>query len=787
MNIQEFLKEDIDLQKSSSVSPIFYIKKYWRYWYLLLIGGLVCVGMAFVYLYYTPDQYEIQTTIMINTSGEKKGEFSNNAVLDDLEGYQSSKIIENEIEVLTSVSIMRSVLEELSLYNFYYVENGYHRFREIYGEEVPFRIEFHELSARPQSKGGMFKFIIQDHEGFIIEQENGKKSQHKFGERLKNFYGEFTVTAKPEIGDAAHREVYVSFNNVRELAFEYSDNISAESINKLATVISLSLVEAIPEKGEDILTKLVDVYNREALKNLNSTAANTLTFIDEQMASLTAELAEIELAAEKYKNEHSISDLSSESQLYLESSRTVKQQLSEYNIKAEVLNSLEENLKNDGNANKMVQSSLLIEDATLSDLVRKFNELQRERQRLLNATTPGNPIIKNLDEQLTGLKDDILDNIQSNKRSLEIAKRSLEDNAGKIERRANRVPQIERELLNITRQQATKQENYLYLMKKREESVLSLAATTISNARIIDPAMASLYPVRPLKKIVLAFSVILGFGLPIGFIYLKERFYGKIGQKSDLEALTRVPIMGEISHGRKKELTLYTPSQKTLIGEQVNLIWSNMKFATLRKPNQVILTTSSIGGEGKTFFSINLARVLSLSGKKVALLEFDLRKPALLKSLNIKTKTGITDYLRDESCPVRDVLNMSDINPNIFLVGAGHIPNNPMQVMNSPRIETLIQELKESFDYVIIDSAPIGLVADAYALSPYVDILVYMVRYYYTEPSHIKLLNEIEKHEKFKNPMVVLNDAKAEHHYAYGYGYYYGEKTGRGNGKVHVS
>lgn len=787
MNIHEFLKEDLDLNKSSSVSPVFYIKKYLRYWYLLLLGALLCIGVACIYLYYTPNRYEVKTTIMINSGGENKGEFSNNAVLDDLEDYQSSKLIENEIEVLTSVSLMKKVLDELSFYNFYYVENGYNRFREIYGADVPFLITYDELNERPRLTGDMYKFVILDGENFIIEQKDGKKSKHKFGEKIKNFYGVFTVTPNPSYKEPIFDEVYVTFNDMRELAFEYSGEVSAESVNKLATVISISLVEAVPEKGEEVLTKLVDVYNREALKNINSTAANTLSFIDEQMTKLTEELAEIELAAEKYKNQHSITDLSAESQLYLENSRTVKQQLSEYNIKSEVLSALEENLRNDENVSKMVQSSLLIEDASLTDLVRKFNELQRERQRLLNATTPGNPIIKNLDEQLGSLKSDLLENIQSNKRSLDIAKRSLEDNSSKIETRAHRVPQIERELLNITRQQATKQENYLYLMKKREESILSLAATTVSNARVIDPAMAGLYPVSPLKKVILAFSVILGFGLPVGFIYLKERFFGKIGQKSDLESLTNVPIMGEISHGRKRELSLYIPSQKSLIGEQVNLIWSNIKFATMRKPNQVILTTSSIGGEGKTFFSINLARILSLSGKKVALLEFDLRKPALLKQLNIHAKTGISDYLQDDTCHINDILNMSDINTNIFLVGSGPIPGNPMHVMSSPRIADLIQELKEKFDHIIIDSAPIGLVADAYALSPFVDVLVYMVRYYYSEPSHIKLLNDIEKHGKFNNPMVVLNDAKSEHHYTYGYGYYYDQKMGKAGKKVTVS
>lgn len=778
MDIKDLLSQEIDLRKSSSVPLEFYLKKYLRKWYLFLVGVSFFCAAALAYIYYTPEQYEITSTLMINTNEEAKKGFSTNTVLDDLDGYQTTNIIENEIEVLTSTSLIKKSLEQMSLYNNFYVEKGFNRYEELYGESCPISIRYNSFNERPEKFTGMVRLEVLDDQSFVIEMEEGIRSQHVFGEKLSNFFGEFTIHLNENQEEPLPKTIYFTYNNLREMAHEYSENINAEPTNKLSTVISLSLLAPIPEKGEQFLKTLVEVYNNEALKNVNSTAANTLAFIDEQMAKLTADLAKIEEAVETYKNQNSISDLSAESQLYLENSGNTKQKLSEYDISIEVLNNLEENLSATNNSSKMVQGSLLIEDAALSDLVKKYNELQRERQRLLNGTTADNPLVKNLDEQLFSLKSDLLENIQSSKRSIQIARKSLEENALQIEERANRVPKIERELLNITRQQVTKQENYQYLMKKREESVLSLAATSVSNARMIDPPMAGLYPAKPLKKLIMIFALILGFGFPFSLIYLNDYFFGKIGQKEDVEAACPVPVMGEISHEKRKNLYLGSGRRKSLVGEQINLIWTNMKFASMRKPNQVILTTSSIGGEGKTFFSINLARTIGLSGKKTVILEFDLRKPSVLKQLGVKSqKPGISEYLRDETYLTTDILHLSEDNPNIFLIGAGKIPDNPIQLMNSPRLEELFLELRNKFDHIIIDSAPVGLVADAFALSPYADMLAYVIRYYYTKPNHLNLINEIADKNKFPNPVLILNDAKSEHSYGYGYGYYSEKKT----------
>jgi len=778
MDIKELLTLDVDLKKSSSVPLEFHLKKYLRYWPFFLAGIMTLCGAALAYIYYTPNQYEVTSSLMINSNGENRTELSSNAVLDDLDGYQISHVIENEVEVLTSISLIQKALEELSLYNTFYMEDGFYRQKEIYGKDVPVQILYHRLNDHPTPFNGLARLYIIDDKKFILEMEEGIKNQYLFGEKLNNFFGDFTIFLNEEYNSSHPKSLFFSYNDLRKMSFEYRDNINAEPTNKLSTVISLSLIETITEKGEQILAKLAEVYNTDALKKVNSTAANTLAFIDQQMVKLTSELMEIELEVENYKNKNSISDLSAEAQLYLENSSNAKQKLSEYDIGIEVLNNLEDNLTKNNNPSIMVQGSLLIEDTNLSDLIKKYNELQRERKRLLNGITPDSPLAKNLDEQLSSLKADLLENIQSNKSSIEIARKNLEANELKIENRVNQVPQIERKLLEITRKQTSKQKNYEYLMKKREESVLSLAATSVSNARIIDPPMAGLYPAKPLKKLIMAFALILGLGLPFGVIFLYEHFFGKIRQKNDLEAISQVPIMGEVSTIKNKSKYQTNFPYKSLLGEQISLIWTNMKFASRNQPNQVILTTSSIGCEGKTFFSINLAKIIALSGKKVVILEFDLRKPAVIQQMNLNvSKPGIYEYLTEDTYTTQDILRFYEDNANLFIIGAGKTPENPILTMSSPRLAELFHELRIKFDHIIIDSAPIGLVADAFALSSFTDMLVYMVRYYHTKPNHIDLINDIARKNKFKNPVLILNDAKAEHSYGYGYGYYYTKKA----------
>jgi tyrosine-protein kinase Etk/Wzc len=774
MKLSDIMLDGFQNEKSKPLNLQLLILKYLKYWYLFLAGVVLCVGTAVYMMYYATPQYLISSTLLIKAD-DKGSDFSQNAVFADLENYQTYSVVENEIEILQSASIMRRVFSELELYNAYFVEEGFSRKREIYGREVPINIVIHEYDSLGYSKDNTIKIHLVDEEGFEIEDVNEKKTYFKYGEKIQNFFGEFSVERNSPINAEAPHTIFVAFNHLDALAGEYSGAINVEVANKLASVLNVSLLDPVPQKGRDIVNKLIEVYNKEAVFVKNQIAANTIEFIDEQLETITAELFEIEARAENYKQANQITNVSAATNDYLTNTSSYQSQIAANAIKIDVLQSIEQYLVQQEDNFQMVPSSLTIDDPTFLNLLNKFNELQRERERMLRTTQPSNPLVLNINEQLDNLKRSLLENLRQIKTGLEITNRNLVSSNSDISSRAQRVPEIERQLVELSRQQAIKEEHFLYLTKKREESALSLAATTVSNSRVIDPATSSNGPVKPNKKLIYAFAFMLGLGMPFGFIFLKDMLNTKVLYKSDIEDHTLVPILGEISHHNTDEILAISEKVKTPVAEQFRLLRTNLQFATAHQANKVILVTSSKSGEGKTFFSLNLAVSLSMTDKNVVILEFDLRKPALLKKLKIKNDIGLSDFLSSDKYTVEDLFRKSAAAPDITLIGCGDIPPNPAELMMSKRMHELFEELQRRFDVVIIDSAPVGQVADAFALAPFIDQTLYVVRYNYTTKDQIDFIDDIGKNKKLSNPMIVMNDAKKVMGYGYGYGYEYAD------------
>jgi capsular exopolysaccharide synthesis family protein len=528
------------------------------------------------------------------------------------------------------------------------------------------------------------------------------------------------------------------------------------------------------------MQKLIELYNQEAENEKNTIARNTITFIDEQLLGLTEELNNIEQEGERYKLNNSITDVSAEAQLYLNDATINRQQLSEYSIQIEVLESIESYLNNQGSEYEMVPSTLSIQDPTLTGLIANFNQLQRERERMLRTTQPNNPIVLNINQQLTSYRSSIIENLRNIKTGLNISRDNLQATSNRSQSRASQVPTMERELLDIGRQQGIKQDNYLYLTQKREEAILTLAAGTTSNSKIIDPPTPSDSPVSPKKLLIYAFGLIMGLAFPLGLIFIKDLWQEKIQLKADVERITSTQILGEISRNKESEgVIAISKNKRTLIAEQFRFIRSNLAFNTSKKPNKVIMVTSGVSGEGKTFFSINLGISLGLVDKKVVILEFDLRKPAMLSALGMKAQIGITDYLGSDKYILDDLIHPVSSTGNLSVIGCGNIPENPAELMMGEKLIQLLEELSNRFDHVIIDTAPIGLVSDSFILSELADVTIFMVRYNYSTKAQVKTIEDIRKHKKFKMPLVVLNDAKLEMTYGYSatYGKNYYQKS----------
>ncbi|WP_224999086.1 tyrosine-protein kinase [Cesiribacter sp. SM1] len=769
-------QENLLAEDSEQINFKEIILKYLRYWYLFLLATIVFFGLAYLYLRYTTPQYLVTTSILVK-SDQQSGGLTESAVFNDIPGFKSSTNIDNEIRLLKSQSLMYRVFNELDLHVTYYGE-GRIKDPELYGNSLPFRVITNKLDTLSHNK--VITVHLRGNNVYNIEY-NEKVSTHKFGQSVNLGFGEFTIVSAP----ARNREgmrVRVHFHDTEKVASNYSNRLVVEK-DQLAwsSALMLSLVDPVPEKGVDILNKLIEVYNKEAVEDKNVIAANTIEFINERLKFLTDELTDVEKDVEEYKRERRLVNVGTEAEMYLQGRTGYDQQLAEYDLQLEILSSIENYLSKGDNDFGLVPSSLSIGDPTLQRLIDRFNELQLERQRLLLTNKPNNPLVQNLAEQLNDLRLNILENLRNIQQSMELTRSNLQANFAQFESKIEQVPLMEREIQAISRQQGIKEGLYLYLLQKREESALSLAAT-VSNSRVIDPATAGSIPVSPESSTFYMYALILGLGVPFAFIFVKEMLNNKVQEHKDVDKATATPVLGEIAHKRSGESLVVTKDSRSPVAELFRLIRANLQFANAGKENKVMLVTSSASGEGKTFFSLNLGASLALSGKRVVVVDFDLRKPSLLQNLAMTNDFGITNYLVTENTPINDLIKPTKVSPNLFLVGAGPIPPNPSELMLLPKIGELIEGLRQRFDYVIIDTSPVGQVADAFSLSAYIDVSLYLIRYQFTEKEQVKIVDDIYKKKKLKHTMIVLNDARKGGGYGYGkgYGYGYGQEKKKG-------
>jgi capsular exopolysaccharide synthesis family protein len=773
-------KENFHSEQADYVDVKQLVSKYIRHWYIFLISVIACLILAFLYLYWAVPQYRVSSTLLLKNEESDPG--SRQSELGEINLFSTKQNLDNEIEVLKSNSLMQRVFSELSLNPTFHIK-GQFKTEEIYGSEVPIRLSITKLHPTAFEKQLVLRRKTST--TFELKEDNGDISTHKYGEEISKPYGIFTVIAAQD--NRTHEPIIIRFHDAVKLATEYNEDLKVEAVNKKASVVRISLVESVPQRGKDILNKLLDVYSKEALEDRNLIANTTIEFIDERLKYLTSELSSVERDVEQYKREHEVTDVTSDADQYLVQASDYNKQLDALRIQIEVLESIESYINKQPGKFELVPSTLSIEDPTLVQLITRYNELQLERDRMLRTTLPNNPLVQDINDQLGSLQLNILENLHNIKNGLTITQKSLQATSGRFRSQIQKVPGIERDLLEINREQGTKGNLYLYLLQKREESALALEIR-VSKTRMLDSAIVDDDPVRPKKVLVYLLAVLVGLGIPFSGIYIKDLMNDKIQSKRDVMRGTDTPILGEISHNPSSKSLIVAEDTGTSIAELFRLIRSNLHFATAGKENKVLLVTSSTSGEGKTFFCINLAASLTLIGKKVVLLELDLRMPSLSKQLDVVPGIGISDYLvANDKVQIEDILRPHNTVPGLFYATSGSLPPNPAELMMSHNLAHFINELKASFDYIIIDTAPVGKVSDAFSIGSLVDSTIYVVRSNYTNKNHLELIEDIYQNKKLVHPMIVLNDIKEDAAHAYGYGYGYSYKKSDKKEEVSIS
>jgi tyrosine-protein kinase Etk/Wzc len=556
-------------------------------------------------------------------------------------------------------------------------------------------------------------------------------------------------------------------------------------------VAVISLKNSSLQCGQDFINQLLEMYNRNTNNDKNEIAQKTAEFIDERISIISKELGSTEADLETFKRDAGITDLTSEAQIALAGNAEYEKKSVENRTQISLVNDLRKYLR--GNEYEVLPSNVGLQDAALIGAIERYNEMLVERKRLLRTSTENNPAIVNLDTSIRAMKANVQATLEGTLQGLMITKSNLDREASRYSRRISNAPGQERAYVSIARQQEIKAGLYLMLLQKREENAIALAATA-NNAKIIDEAIADDTPVSPKRSMIYLIALVLGVGIPVGIIYLIELTKFKIEGRADVEKLTSVPIIGDIpltdeKNDKNGSIAVFE-NKNNLMSETFRNIRTNLQFM-LDNDQKVILVTSTVSGEGKSFVSANLAISLSLLGKKVVIVGLDIRKPGLNKVFHLSNKEkGITQYLSNPETDLMELVQPSDINKNLFILPGGSVPPNPTELLARNGLDKAIEILKQNFDYVIMDTAPIGMVTDTLLVGRVADLSVYVCRADYTHKAEYTLINELAIEKKLSKLCTVINGVdlkKRKYGYYYGYGKYgkyygYGKRYGYGYG-----
>ena len=755
--------------EENTLGDIF--RKYLKYWPLFVIGVVTCLALVFLHLRYRAQtEYQISSTILIKNTGAGKG-IGEIDSFKDLGLVKTSQSLEDEIGILTSSGIMEEVISKNS-FNITYFIKGSIRDVEIYGDDVPVRVMVDETTENLNYDLPINIRFLNDETFELSTSFNEEElvSEHSFGDLVVLPYGTMTIVPKANFSKVdISKPMFFKISSKDKLTMAYLSKLSVYPDNDSGSLLRLNFISSHRGKGEEILSEVIETYIEKTINYQNELAENTIKMIDDRLKLLSGEIEDVANTVVDFKTKNVVTDVASNADSYIQQANEYKNKVAEYQTQINVLTGIEQSLLA-GDMSSTIGGSYSINDPALMNLIERYNEAYLRKQNLSQSAVTSNPLIVSLDASLDNLRASILQNIKSNKNGLIIARGNLYSNASRYDAQIAKVPGMEQKLLEISRDKSTKEGLYLYLLQKREEEVLSMAAP-VSSTRIVNLPKAGLYPISPNKKMFYLSGLLLGVFIPFSLVYMKEALNTKVRSIEDLSKSVTAPVLGKISRSKEKKVILTDEDRDSPTTELFRLLRFNLDYLKKTEKNQTILVTSSIKGEGKTFIASNLAVTLASNGEKVVVLAFDLREPQLMDDFGLPNSPGISDFILKKGMPLDGVIQQHPSIENLSLIGSGMVTSHLGSLMLSKRITILIDSLKKEYDRIIIDTAPIGLVSDAFALNAYLDSTIYVVRKGVTKKEHLKNINAIHKNNKLKNCMVLLND-DTEAVDTYGYGKY---------------
>lgn len=656
-----------------------YLLPYLRHWpWFVLSLGLSLAG-AYVYLLYKQPIYKIEASLMLQD--EKRGN-GQDSPLKELETYSPKKVVENELEVLRSSTLMERVVTNLHLDARYYRKVKYGK-REIYSESPVWLIV---ESATPALYEQPLALSFPSDRTVRINEQT-----YPLNQNIQTPYGQLRVLTRQAVGQATEPLLVQPMPKAAAVG-TYLGQLKAEPTSKTSTVIHLTLEDAVPAKGEAILNSLINEYNSAAIVDKNKVAANTLRFVENRLRMVAGELASVERNVEQYKSSRGITDLGVQAQSMLQSATQNDAQLNQVNVQLAALNDLQAFVSNQSDKRGGTPATVGLNDPVLLGQIEKLSQLELRRDELMQTTSAESPLLQTTDNQIKATKSNIRENIRSMKVMLTSSQEQYIAKNNRLEGAMRTIPQQERTLMDITRQQSIKNELYTYLLKKQEEMAVSFAAT-IADSRTIDAAKSSIGPVKPVGVVIYALFGLVGLLLPAAGVAGRKALNTRVTRRGDVEEVTQVPILGEVMSKRHRDVLVVAPNNRSVIAEQIRTIRTNLQLGRQdTDASQVLLFTSSISGEGKSFLSLNLGASLSLLRQPTVILEMDMRMPRLHQTFGLDNSVGLSNYLNGEAT-LTEITQPVPGYPNYFIIPSGPLPPDPSELLSGPVVKELIQSL----------------------------------------------------------------------------------------------
>lgn len=811
-------EQNINEQNSEETINLYAIFfKYLAYWPWFVISVIGCMILAFLFLRYQQPVYNITAAVLIKEEEQKGGNSASSplAAIQDLGMFSMTNNFDNEVEILHSRTLIKKAVNELRLYTNLaeYRMTGYniplYRTSPVNVFMTPEEADKLEAPVKLKMKYTL-DGKLSVHVKYVINEDEEEEMEKEFDHLpaiLPTPVGVINFSKNDSLPEPMKEDMrlvaYISSPTVT--AQDYMENLTVEATSKTTTIAQISVQNTDKQRGIDFVNCLVAFYNRDANDEKNEVAQKTAEFIEERISIINRELGTAETELADFKQRSGLTDLTSDAKLALEESSKYGQQRMENATQIQLVEFLRNYINDPKNNDEVIPSNVGLQDQNLTSAIDQYNAMIVERNRLLRTSSESNPAVINMNTGIEAMRHSVQTTVESVLKGLNIAKTDIERQARKFEGRISNAPIQEKEFLSIARQQEIKAALYTMLLQKREENALTLAATA-NNGRIIEDALADKKPVSPKKKIIALAALIIGLGIPVGIVYLRDLLKYKIENREDVEHITDVPILAELPRCKKPEkgAVVVRENKNDIMEETFRGLRTNLLFM-LGEGQKVILFSSTQPGEGKSFVAGNTAVSLAFLGKKTIIVGMDIRKPGLNKVFNLSRRAeGITNYLADpEHVNLFDMIQNSDISPNLDILPGGPVPPNPTELVARDVLDRAIEQLKQRYDYIILDTAPIAMVTDTAIIGRVANLCVYVCRADVTPKAGYRYINVLRDEKKFPKLATVINDIDMSkrknsygyeygakygyggkaYGYGYGYGYGYAESEGNKNNK----